>query len=56
MGARAGAIALEVGIATGASYIGLPENILPGETPKERYERIKVEIAERLKEGQEKGR
>ena len=56
MGARAGWIALEVGIATGASYIGLPENILPGETPKERYERIKVEIAERLKEGQEKGR
>ena len=56
MGARAGWVALEVGIATGASYIAMPENILPGESPRERYERIKKEIAERLKEGQEKGR
>ena len=54
MGARAGWVALEVGIATGASYIALPENILPGESPKERYERIKQEIAARLKEGQGK--
>jgi len=56
MGARSGWVALEVGIATGASYIGMPENILPGESPKERYERIKKEIVQRLREGQEKGR
>ena len=39
MGARAGWVALEVGIATGASYIAMPENILPAESSNIRQQK-----------------